>query len=307
MGRRKDLYYGSFAVLLLVPVLIAANFYPGGVQAAPIYPLDPDVWVEVEHDEYDVNVEPETSEMLHVHGWVHCKTPPAFPPGETVIVHVDIGGTTILNDVFQYVFDRSTDVAEMNLEIVPILGASVELEILMRFIPNWYIDSIKRSGSGTEDQAVVHPLPYGAVHIRDPEKVTFSVGENKKIEVIVENNGNCEARVSMLIENEEGFRFAYPGLAFIIPERSFGIYPFYMEQTSGGGKEGKLHIKATSSVPGVLSSDEVDIEYETTGSIGNFFTGPIFLVSFLILAAIITAALVIILRRRQKKEVLRPH
>ncbi|MGA1866883.1 MAG: hypothetical protein ACMUFK_05385 [Thermoplasmatota archaeon] len=307
MGRCREMIGDPLSKIFLVIIVLVIFPFKVNASEAPLYPMDPEVWVEVENDEYDMDVEPGTSGMLHIRGWVHCEVAAAYPPGETVQVTVDIGGTNYYTNVFQYDFDKTTDVAEMNLDIAPILGASVEHEILMRFIPNWVILPTGRTGGGTEDQTVVHPLPYGSVHIRDPEKAIFGVGEKKRIDIIVENNGNSEAVIQMNIESVEGFEFTYPSLLFIIPERSFGVYPFFITQTSGSGKEGKLHIKATSSVPGVMASDEVDLEYETEGSIGQIITNPVFIVSLLVFIVVMIAATALLVRRRKRKKDLRSY
>jgi len=315
MGRR--IVVMSATILFVLLAVLFTNIFPNMASAtipnnlwennaeAPLAPMDPDVWVEVENDDYDLNVEPGSAEPASIKAWVHCDVPPNLAPGEKVVVIVDILGIYAVKDAFIFEFDRTTDVAEMNLQVPPLTGISSEQEYLIRFVPRWSMDVPQRTGGGTSDETLIHPIPYGSVHVKEMDVVRFDVGETVYIEIIVENNGNSEARVSMDIEDEEGMEFIYPDLLFLIPERSFGIYTLGVKQPSGGGKNGDIHVRAKSSVRGLLDSYEMDIEYETRGKVVVFLTNPYISISFLLLIAVFIASVVLLIRRRQKKRELR--
>lgn len=310
MGRRRA--FVSISLILLFLFIIIMDLIPTDASgiAAPLAPLDPDVWVEVDHEESNINVEPEVSEGFMVTAWVHCDVPPDLPPGEFVtvkvdviktFVKVDIMQTDVFPDLFIFDFDRKTDVAQMNFPFTELSGVSVEWEIKVIFQPKWSIKRPARNGVGSSNETIFHILPYGSVSVKYVDRLKFDVGKMEYVEMIVENNGNCEAKISIQIEQEEGLEFLHPDLLFIIPERSFDVYQLGIKQPSGGGKEGKIHVRAVSSVPGRSSTYEFDIEYETKGKLEVFLTNPLVSIASLVLMAVFISSVVLLVRRRQRK------
>ncbi|MGA1872774.1 MAG: hypothetical protein ACMUHY_03805 [Thermoplasmatota archaeon] len=310
MGR-KAAAHRILMFLLVIAVLIISidDITAGPAEKDPVYrqplapkaPMDPEVWVEVEYEEYEMIVEPGAARATPIRAWVYCETPPGFPPGEKVTVLVDVLGPWRVITQFIFVFDKTSDVAEMYLEVQPRIGASTEHVWEIHFVPRWSINTPQRSGGGTPDTAIIRPLPYGSVRIMDMDPVRFNVGEGQKVEIVVENNGNCEARITIGVEDDAGFDIAFPEMIFIVQERSFGTYEIWIKQTSGGGKEGKLLISATSSIPGMMSRDEVELHYETRGRVEVFFTNPLVNVFLLLLMAVFIASVVMFVRWRQKR------
>jgi len=315
MGRRK--VNVSASILLVLFAVLFIDIFPYMASAtssnnimeneadAPPPPLDPDVWVEVEHEEYDINVEPEVTEWLLVKAWVHCDVPPDLPPGDFVTVKVDITGTYNYPNIFSFDFDRKIDMAQMNFYFTPPSGLSVERNIQIIYQPKWSMVRPARNGVGTSNETILHPLPYGSVFVEYVIPLKFNVGKMVYLGMIVENNGNCEAKISIQIGQEEGLEFLYPDLILIIPEDSSDVYPLGIKQPSGRGKEGKIHVRAVSSVPGRSDTYEFDIEYETRGKVEVFLTNPLVSISFLVLIAVFITSVVLFVRRRQRKRELR--
>ena len=267
----------------------------------PLLPMDPDVWVVVEQDTYVMQVEPGNADVVPIEGSVHLDTPAGYPPDKEVIVALDIIGSIAHTQNLLFTLDRSNNVEEFIVEVPPILGALVDEDIFIRFHTSWYTHSPERTGTGGSDEARIYPVPYGSVHVQDRKKVIFDVGDNYEFEVLVENNGNCEAHITMSLEVDGNLEVSYPTLHFVVQARNVGYYPFLLKQKSGAGTSGKLTVTARSNITGLKYLSMVVIEYQTRGKALAFLWDPIVIAGLIILLVVIASGSFIVYRKMKKK------
>jgi hypothetical protein len=263
----------------------------------PMAPIDPEVWVEVEHEEYNLVVEPGRAETMNVRGWVHCVVSPATPPGTDVYVSLTILGGIYLSEYFQFQFDRAKEVEEFLLILPEATGASVDNSYNIRFYPEWSMSSPQRHGAGESTEVQVNYLPYGRIYVREMEEVRFDVGEWEEVEVITENNGNCDATLTISADGGSGIEVEFDSNTIQVIEGTVAIFLARIKQGSGGGKDGTIRFTVTSSVEGEQSKGETYLEYRTTGKVANFLSSTLFIVFLMIGIVTFITAFILILRR----------
>jgi len=304
MGRIGPLFT-TFIILLLAgtqnfSILSSGRSIP--IHDAPLAPIDPEVWVEVEHDEYNLMVEPGKAQTTEVRGSVHCVLSPATPPGSEVEVSLKILGGLYLSEYFQFRFDRSKDVENFLITIPEMTGASVDSSYLIRFYPEWSISSPQRHGAGEPTETHVNYLPYGCIRVREMEEVRFDVGEWEEVEVLAENNGNCDTTLTISSDGERGIEVEFASNAIMVPEGTVGIFLVRLRQGSGGGKDGTIRFSVSSSVEGEQSTGETYLGYRTTGKVANFLSSGLLILFLMIgIVTLLTAVLLVLRRSRGLK------
>jgi hypothetical protein len=292
-----------FATFIILIITGSLNFFPltsGShmlIMEAPMAPMDPEVWVEVEHEEYNLVVEPGKAQTTNVRGWVHCVVSPATPPGTDVAVSLTILGGLYLSEYFYFRFDRTKEVEEFLIILPEAAGASVDNSYSIRFYPEWSMSSPERHGAGESTETHVSYLPYGRVHVREMEEVRFDVGEWEEVEVIAENNGNCDAMLTISADGGSGIEVEFTSNAIHVTEGTVAIFLARIKQGSGGGKDGSIRITVTSSIEGEQSTGETYLEYRTTGRVANFLSSTLFIVFLLIGTVTFITAFILVLRR----------
>jgi len=289
----------AIALLLLISIVVTAFLVEGvngsnklenGIQA----PIKPNVWIELERDYIEINVDTSSDDFHYVRGTIHCEIPLAAPPGYQVkvVMYSNFVGS------YGFIFHRNLQQQEFQ-EVIPVSkGTSADAPTYRNYDGHWETESPKDNGPIEGVVCEIWALPFGEVHF--PQVVgDLLVREDKwiKFEVPIENYGNCLAQITLSVEAEDGIEVDIVQPTIGIEQKLSDGFLVRVKVGSNAADTGNIRMTAVSSVQGTHMRDVYTIEYEKDNRVIGPFTAPMIIIFLSTFSLIVIVTLIIIFWR----------
>jgi hypothetical protein len=274
MGRKRCNYYISILTFLSF-ILILTAFHPAdgkmsnenenGIRG----PLDPVVWIELDHEVIEIDVDIDLDRAHYVTGTVYCEIPLAAPPSYQV--SVEISGTMFS---FGVLFFRGYESQEFQGPVVISRSTSAYEPQYYSYWGTWKTENPQANGEVAEQMCKVWALPFGDVKIASVGDLEIKENNWKEFDVPVENHGNCHADVTLDISSEEDLEIRITPGTMQISEKTFDTFSVRIKAGPDSPDEGQIKMTATSSVTGSNMKDVYVIYYQKDQRLIGPFTAP---------------------------------
>ncbi|MFW3147140.1 MAG: hypothetical protein ACMUIE_10055 [Thermoplasmatota archaeon] len=265
--------------------------------------MDPEVWIETEQEEFDICVEPGHSDDIEVKGIIHCDFASGTPPGTEVDVTLRIlSNVEYTVDLYFYFKKGEEESAPFRIIVPAPIAQPTNIELFLTLFADWFIKNTNRYGQSEMHRIFLHALPYSHLRILDLHEQYFKVGQWHRIDIEVENRGNCHTDVFVEIDSGDKLEVMLPDLKFSVRSGGIGVYPIHLKQSSGMGKDGHVSITVRSDLPGEHNVDTHEFYFKTEGKIMGFITEPLVIIPLIIIFAFLITTMIIIIKKKRKKE-----
>jgi hypothetical protein len=292
----------SFFLTTASGPVFAYSLYDGEEIDAPANPFLPEVYIVMDTDEIDADVQRSSSQV--VAGSIISNIPATAPPGYTIKVMLFYSTTLNAIDVELGEFNLNKDIPDARFSLFYPLEEKMSPDnpITFTFDGYWRVIDTEMNNQLTPVHCILRPIPYCFLDFSPIPEVDIDNDVWNDIPVFVENQGNAPATVTLMASGDDNCEAGVRDGTKIVGSGEAVQFIVQVKSTNSE-TDGTVRLSVSGTVEGDIYQTTSEIIWHTEkGFIGTMSYEVFFvLIGILIITIAVVITVISILRSKGKK------